>query len=566
MKWFMKAKAVGLCLALGLVCAARAHEAFVVREVEVDAGFARIAATYVGPTYESDVPCVVIAGGTLSQTRDGGLVEGKAPARDALERLALALASEGYASVRFDRVGYGSSKPGAGWKGTYHDEARAVAAVIGFARQQGELGKIIVAGESAGAYMACLAAKDGVQADGYLFLGGFCGPVEEMYEYNFGRLAEYAGKSATNLAWAEKHARRDLALGRHYHEMLAAAAAGKGKFELVDGEVHTKLGLERRQEELKFPPDEMFRYIHAPALALAGQKDLNVPPSHAARAARIMAAAGNTNVTSLLISGADHSFQKTADSSEEAFRERYTFESFQRPYHQDAYTAMAAWLRKTAPSPVHAELLPRSIAAVSIPQRAFAGPELDPMTETTPERLQLAPGIELVADIADRSKTAGVETLEGRIGPLLLGEGCQAHFIEMPAGLYLAEHAHSSESVIYTVRGRWVLCSNGRRQLMKPGSLFRFGSNIATGYEVPFDEGAFLLIFKGERSTRVEKDFIDYLKGFAGWLKREQKSGVPFLLRDLPTSHPARVFAREVNAEFEKKLGKAAQAVEGPTR
>jgi hypothetical protein len=40
------------------------------------------------------------------------------------------------------------------------------------------------------------------------------------------------------------------------------------------------------------------------------------------------------------------------------------------------------------------------------------------------------------------NKQDGVQTLEGRIGPLLLGEGCQCHFIEMKPGMYCEEHPH----------------------------------------------------------------------------------------------------------------------------
>jgi hypothetical protein len=127
----------------------------------------------------------------------------------------------------------------------------------------------------------------------------------------------------------------------------------------------------------------------------------------------------------------------------------------------------------------------------------------------------------------------------------------------MPGGMYVEEHPHSSESIIYTVRGQWVLCSAGRRQLMKPGSLFRFAAKTPTGYEVPFDEDAYILIFKGDRLTKSDEEFITYLKGMAERLRKEHTQGVPYRLEDLSADHAARRFARDVNPEFEVRLKKS---------
>jgi pimeloyl-ACP methyl ester carboxylesterase len=491
----------------------------------------------------------------LSHDRDGQLFRKGVPKRDALLRLAQALEAGGYASLRYDKVGHGASKPKDGWRGTYSQEAEVLTAIVAHARKDDRFGKVIVAGESAGAYVACLAAKSGTQTDAYLFLGAHCGPGEAIYAYNFGRLVEYVDKFSENRAWA-KDLRMELALGRHYKAMFKAAADGKASFELIDGDFRQSLGLERRREELSMPPDEMFRHIKAPALALAGEHDLNVPPDHALKAVEIMLKAGNTAATAVTIREADHSFQSVADSEAVRMRERHTFESFRRPYQSQAYEEMVTWLRKTVPSPAHAHLdeLPaiaqRTEAAPKTKARATGGVEIDPKTENTPERVQLAPGVEIVADITDAAKTAGVVTLEGRIGPLLLGDGSQAHFIDMPGGMYVEEHPHSSESIIYTVRGQWVLCSKGRRQLMKPGTLFRFAAGAPTGYEVPFAENAYILIFKGDRVSKNEKEFIDYLKGMAERLKKEQKEGVPYLLKELPADHAARAFGAKVNPNF----------------
>ena len=224
-------------------------------------------------------------------------------------------------------------------------------------------------------------------------------------------------------------------------------------------------------------------------------------------------------------------------------------QSFNQPYEPKFYQEIAAWLKKTVPT-----MSKGGIVLGTIGKRAREKTEFDPKTETTPVRIQLAPGIEIIPDITSKDKTAAVETLEGRIGPLLLAEKSQAHFIDMQGGMYVEEHPHSTESIIYTVKGQWVLCSKGRRHLMKPGTLFRFEVNTPTGYEVPFKESAYILIFKGARTTKIEREFIDYLKGFAVRLEKEHKEGVPYLLSDLPKDHAARKFSREVNPMFEEEF------------
>ena len=83
--------------------------------------------------------------------------------------------------------------------------------------------------------------------------------------------------------------------------------------------------------------------------------------------------------------------------------------------------------------------------------------------ENAPERIQV------IENILEQN---GVETLEVRIGSLLLGKGCQCHFIEMKPGMFCAEHPHASISLTYTVKGQRVLSSQGKRFHMKAGTLF----------------------------------------------------------------------------------------------
>ncbi|MCA9213146.1 MAG: alpha/beta hydrolase [Planctomycetales bacterium] len=530
------------------------HE-FTERGVLIACDLAEIGATVTAPEHAetSKDACVVLVGGTLSQTRDGGFRREGAPNRDAMKRLAQALALKGYSSIRYDKVGFGKTKALHGWEGTYLNESQLAEAVIEYAREQVHGNKVVVAGESAGAYLACLAAKRGVQADAYLFLGGHCDSGPAIYEYNFARLVRLANSSPEWKEFAVNGHQSELALGRTYHEMFDAASTGDSTYEISDGDFKQTVGTTRRKEELDMPPDEMFRFIKSPALALSGEYDLNVPPDHAARIVSILRNSGNHNCTCVLVPGCDHSFQLSPADEQQRLRERYSLESFNRAYSPQLYREIVTWLDDTlgfAPS----SKLPANVEAGELTVRATEQSEIDSKTEFTPERLYLAPGIQIIENITDKRQTTGVATLEGEIGPLLLGNDCQAHFIDMPAGMYCEEHPHSNESIIFTVRGQWVLCSAGRRQVMKPGTLFHFAPNTPTGYEIPFSENALILIFKGQRLTKKEEDFINYLRGMAKRLEQEHEAGVPYLLSDLPADHPAIKFAKTVNPDYGKAL------------
>jgi pimeloyl-ACP methyl ester carboxylesterase len=356
----------GLALVVGQVIFAPAPAAAHPTEsaFRLDLPQGQVHGTVLIPHVDQRIPCVVLIGGSLSHDRNGGNVTAGAPPRDALARLAEALQAGGYGSIRYDRIGYGQSKPGPKWTGSYADEAAVAAAVIQQARKSRDFSQVLVAGESAGAYVACLAAKSRATADGYLLLGAHCGDAESLYAYNFGRLAEYAASSPERLSWAEAKARYPLALGRHYQSMLAAAAAGQEEYRADDqGFALVVRELARRREELADPPDKLFRAIKTPVLALAGAADRNVPPEHAARIAAILREAGNEQATSRVIEGVDHNFQIVPASADEQVRERFELTSFRRPYEAKAYHTLLDWLYEHFPTP--AEGYPERVEQVA---------------------------------------------------------------------------------------------------------------------------------------------------------------------------------------------------------
>ncbi|MGC7878376.1 alpha/beta hydrolase family protein, partial [Desulforudis sp. 1190] len=82
-------------------------------EVRIPSEGTVLAGTLLMPAGEGPFPCVVIAGGTMSHTRDGRLIDPErvVPERDALKRLATRLAAAGYASIRWDKRGFGGTPP-----------------------------------------------------------------------------------------------------------------------------------------------------------------------------------------------------------------------------------------------------------------------------------------------------------------------------------------------------------------------------------------------------------------------------------------------------------------------
>lgn len=177
-----------------------------------------------------------------------------------------------------------------------------------------------------------------------------------------------------------------------------------------------------------------------------------------------------------------------------------------------------------------------------------------PATSVSPEYIQLATNVEIIPNINDAVSTAGVLTHEGIFGALLFAEDIRAFFIELKPGMFLSEHPHPTESIVYTVSGKWVLCSEGKRQVMAPGSLFHFGSNMPTGWEAPFADGAFLLVVKSKEEGEAYEPYMEGLKEMKVMLDEERAKGNPFYFNELEPDHEAIKFARSVNPDFDSVL------------
>jgi quercetin dioxygenase-like cupin family protein len=103
--------------------------------------------------------------------------------------------------------------------------------------------------------------------------------------------------------------------------------------------------------------------------------------------------------------------------------------------------------------------------------------------------------VRVVHDTGDTRKFPGIETIEGWASPLLFGETMFAQSVEMPAGLFVPEHPEPAESIVYTVKGQWILSVDGERHLMGPGSMHWLKEGTCAGCAVTFDEPALVINF-----------------------------------------------------------------------
>ena len=166
-------------------------------------------------------------------------------------------------------------------------------------------------------------------------------------------------------------------------------------------------------------------------------------------------------------------------------------------------------------------------------------------TKIEPVNLEAIGECRVLRNIDDQP---GVETVEGRLTPLLSGQKIRSHTIVMHPGQYCFAHPHDTESLIYTTSGRWVFCTTENdeevRTVINAGDMFHFPGGVPTGFETPFDEPATILIVK--TGSESYEELVEGMTAAKASIDAQAADGEPFSYRELPSDHPARVYAREV--------------------
>jgi len=178
--------------------------------------------------------------------------------------------------------------------------------------------------------------------------------------------------------------------------------------------------------------------------------------------------------------------------------------------------------------------------------------ELVAATPDSPTYIKLGPGVEVIDDVVAAGAESSTFTHEGHFAPLLFGSDLRGFTLRLEAGMFLAEHPHPTESMVYTLSGRWVLCSGGNRRVMETGSFFHFGPDASTGWEAPFVGGAQVLIVKTLREGEGYAMFSKGMRELALKLEGRHAQGEVFYFHQLEDDHPAIVFARAQGASLDQ--------------
>lgn len=244
-------------------CFAQAAPAVFQRPVSLDTGQGVLHGSLLLPRGEAPPPVVLIIAGSGPTDRDGNNPEvGRI---DILKRLALQLAANGIASVRYDKRGVAESLAATPDERRLSVE-RYVADAVAWSQKiksDPRFGPLILLGHSEGALIASLAAGP-AQADGVIALAGSGRPVDQVLREQLAeRLAPADLKRALTVI-------DRLKAGQQVADVPAALRT------LLRPSVQPYLISLFRQN-----PAKAFGQVKVPALILQGRNDIQVSPADA---------------------------------------------------------------------------------------------------------------------------------------------------------------------------------------------------------------------------------------------------------------------------------------------
>ncbi len=343
--------------------AARDHNALksedvVRRPISFKSGDETLVGDIVLPAKPGPHPAILSVAGTGSQNRYGDIVlpDGKVLPHGRYPWISNRLAQAGIASLYWDKRGVGQStggdrEPGdpPGERDSYTSlmtDVQDAESALHFLKEQPEVDpkRIAVMGRSAGVHFSCLLAARTNLPAAYILTGGVHMGIDEFMELIYEQVLAYAARGPEEEEWVKAHLKAFYGIARHWREVLAAARRGDDLYERREGDNVVRQYLTRLKQELEYPLYEQFRHLNKPVLICHGDKDVNVPVQEAYKIAQELQDAGKSDVTLVIIPGADHSMRVAPAGLDEEtrFREKFDY-NYDYPFSEYFIHSLIGW-------------------------------------------------------------------------------------------------------------------------------------------------------------------------------------------------------------------------------
>ncbi len=282
-----------------------------------------LAATLTVPRGKGPFPAVVLLTGSGPQNRNEEIM-GHKP----FLVLADYLTRKGIAVLRADDRGVGKSG-GVFAKATTADFAADAQAGVAFLKSRPEVNtrKIGLVGHSEGAIEAAVAASQDPDVAFIVMMAGTAEPGGDIVVQQAQLIAQANGANPERVKEIGKRERAIIAIlqsGKSEPEMkreLRAALAGTMRESVVGAEI-SGLTSPWFRYFIGYNPATALRQVKCPVLAIAGSKDLQVPPKQNLDGIRaVLQQAGNRNVETVEFPGLNHLFQHASTGSPREYAE-----------------------------------------------------------------------------------------------------------------------------------------------------------------------------------------------------------------------------------------------------
>lgn len=240
-------------------------------EVSFESNSVKLAGTLARPDSGTSLPGLLLLPGSGQVDRNENH---KRMRLNVLQDIAVYLANNGIASLRYDKRGVGASG-GDYWKTGFHNNVLDAKAALEFLRAQAGIQRenIFLLGHSEGALISTRMAGDGVDVAGVILLAGSAQSGEAVLKWQ----AKTIAKDLKGInKWLITLLRVDIEKSQQ-KQLFKIRSSAKDWYRT---QLISKLNAKWMREFIDYNPAEDLSKIKVPVLAITGSKDIQVNPDN----------------------------------------------------------------------------------------------------------------------------------------------------------------------------------------------------------------------------------------------------------------------------------------------